>query len=275
MSVQVYAEMQKADSDRQTVSGNGTSPYLLARSTMLDEPVFDALCPILRGITHTLANLVMPAREYPKLIRHAVPESSPATPLIDNLEQTAERLGYVNETLVRLCHGNEGPWSRMDLAALTRQILVEFSTPDNNAVTVHATLEPVWVEGPPDALYYAVHNLCGNAFKAVEPVGELTVRTDRLTAGRDDAWWRLGVKPGAYARFSVRDTGPGVNPSCRATLFDPFVVMTPGDGLGLGLSMVYRTAVHLNGYMVYNPDCAPGAEFIMLIPDKTHEHGTS
>jgi signal transduction histidine kinase len=58
------------------------------------------------------------------------------------------------------------------------------------------------------------------------------------------------LKPGPYVALAVTDTGIGMPPEMVRRAFDPFfTTKKPGDGNGLGLSLVYGF-VHQSGGQV-------------------------
>ncbi len=95
-------------------------------------------------------------------------------------------------------------------------------------------------------------NLVANAAEAQAEAGGGTVRmvtasgelTEASLAGADVRSPDAG--PGTYAWIEVSDTGPGVDPSIRHSMFDPFVT-TRFIGRGLGLSAVAGIARTLGG----------------------------
>ena len=103
--------------------------------------------------------------------------------------------------------------------------------------------EIVLVDGP--RLRQVLVNLVGNAFKFTDR-GRVSVEVRRLPAGAAEAGGgRLGLG------FAVSDTGAGVPPEQRESLFLPFVqgdASTPrgGGGTGLGLA-ISRNLVELMG----------------------------
>ena len=244
--------------------------YRLAHSAPLEGETFDALCHVMRTLTHTLANVLMPAREYPALIKAYLPEESPALTLLDNLEASTEKLCQITKNIVALCHGNEDDPSDVDLKNLTRQVLADVE--DDLGAEVHTRVSlpqctpPPVVRGPHDGLYHLVRNLCLNAFEQMGDRGHLTVRIESLTACEGGVEQGLGVAAGTYLAFQFKDNGPGVAAECRDTLFDPFVSTSCTGGRGLGLSMVYRTMRHVGGYILYTSDDASGADFKLLFP---------
>ena len=79
---------------------------------------------------------------------------------------------------------------------------------------------------------------------------------------------RLSVsaeRTGDTIRISVADTGPGLEPSVRARLFQPFVT-TKASGMGVGLS-VCRTIVEAHGGQISAEDVdGGGAVFRFTVP---------
>jgi two-component system C4-dicarboxylate transport sensor histidine kinase DctB len=119
-------------------------------------------------------------------------------------------------------------------------LTVERPPADLAATTVrarHVQLEQVLV------------NLLQNAVQACETGGQIT----------------LAVTAGAQAvRLSVSDTGPGVPPDLRDTLFQPFVT-SKAEGIGLGLAISREIMRQLGGDLLHE-HIGPGARFIMDMP---------
>jgi signal transduction histidine kinase len=76
-------------------------------------------------------------------------------------------------------------------------------------------------------LRQVILNLIGNALDASGHGGRLKIRIS------DTRERRNGARPGV--RLTVADTGSGINPAVRKTLFEPFVTTKPDTGTGLGL----------------------------------------
>ena len=76
-------------------------------------------------------------------------------------------------------------------------------------------------------LRQVILNLIGNALDALGHGGRLKIRIS------DAHEHRNGARPGV--RLTVADTGSGISPVVRKTLFEPFVTTKPDTGTGLGL----------------------------------------
>lgn len=69
------------------------------------------------------------------------------------------------------------------------------------------------------------------------------------------------------AVLCVEDNGPGISPTCRPRLFDPFfTTKAPGQGLGLGLSIVHGLLTDAGGDITVTDSKDGGAAFVVRIP---------
>ena len=104
------------------------------------------------------------------------------------------------------------------------------------AVRVEIIGVPAWpVLCDPNQLESAILNLCINARDAMPGGGRLTLAIRSFTGQPvgDGA-------PGDWVRLKVSDSGSGMPPEVMARAFDPFfTTKAPGQGTGLGLSMLY------------------------------------
>ena len=93
-------------------------------------------------------------------------------------------------------------------------------------------------------------NLLENAAQAAEPGGVV-----------------LGVTTAATGRVAieVHDSGPGLNPQARRTLFEPTISFKRG-GMGLGLSIARKSALLAGGDILLVPGELGGAAFRVLLP---------
>ena len=140
-----------------------------------------------------------------------------------------------------------------DLNILVREIadLIE------RTIGVDIGFETVLALGVPTVLIdrsrleNALINLCINARDAIHDVyplgrglhqGRIVVETAGHDVGEDDADAR-GLPPGRYVTLCVTDNGAGMSRETASRAFDPFfTTKPPGEGTGLGLSMVYGFA---------------------------------
>jgi len=93
-------------------------------------------------------------------------------------------------------------------------------------------------------------NLFENAIEAMRNGGTISVRSKL---------------EGEALLVEVHDTGPGINPSVRGRLFQPFVTDGKKNGLGLGLALSRQTLLDHGGDMWIDSN-QPGAKFCLRLP---------
>jgi signal transduction histidine kinase len=94
-------------------------------------------------------------------------------------------------------------------------------------------------------------NLLDNALDAMPGGGEV-----RISAHLDSD----------SVRVEVQDTGPGIAPEIRASLFQPFVTLGKKNGLGLGLALSRQAMLDLGGDMWVESEPGRGARFCLRLP---------
>jgi CheY-like chemotaxis protein len=76
-----------------------------------------------------------------------------------------------------------------------------------------------------------------------------------------------GVRPGAYVRISVTDTGLGMDEATLAKAMEPFFTTKgPGKGTGLGLSMVHGLAAQSGGTLHIASEPGRGTTVDLWLP---------
>jgi signal transduction histidine kinase len=106
-----------------------------------------------------------------------------------------------------------------------------------------------------------ITNLVGNAVKFTQR-GEVVIEVGR---------------EGRYVRFSVRDTGPGISPQERATIFQEYK-QTKAErarrrGTGLGLAITRRLVKMHGGSIHLESEVGRGSTFKVLLPAWTERAG--
>lgn len=124
--------------------------------------------------------------------------------------------------------------------------LLEGSLPSSVDVIIPPADRSIAARIDPTQMETALINLAFNARDAMPEGGTLTISLDDTMLDTREAK-ELDIKPGAYARISVGDTGSGMDADTQLKVFEPFfTTKTFGTGSGLGLSMVYGF-IHQSG----------------------------
>jgi two-component system NtrC family sensor kinase len=78
---------------------------------------------------------------------------------------------------------------------------------------------------------------------------------------------RARAASATHARIEVEDDGPGISPTVRDRLFEPFVTTKEvGEGTGLGLAVCRGLVESAGGEIGVDPSYESGARFYVLLP---------
>ena len=118
-------------------------------------------------------------------------------------------------------------------------------------------------------LEQVILNLTLNARDAMERGGQLSISTSSEQLGKAfaDRYPGIEIRPGMYARITVKDTGVGMDAATLERVFEPFFTTKPvGKGTGLGLATVYGIVKQSNGYVWAESSPTDGSSFHIYLP---------
>ncbi len=176
----------------------------------------------------------------------------------DGLESTRHVVELV-DTLVQLA-------SRKSFATKTQPVSIQSAVRKavklaRTRILAKGTLEIVvpdgdtYVDGSEGALVLALMNLLHNASDAIPVRGQVSV----VCAIEAD-----------HVRVSVLDSGEGMAESVKDQIFEPFfTTKRPGEGSGLGLSMVHEVVKHAGGTIRVESTLGVGTSFVIELPRTT------
>lgn len=107
--------------------------------------------------------------------------------------------------------------------------------------------------GDENRLYSAIYNLVHNAIPEVPPGGSITIR------GCHDA-------PGQSIVLTIQDTGNGMSPEIRDSLFTDRVMSRKAGGTGLGTKIVKNVIDSHGGQIAVDSQEGKGTTFLIRLP---------
>jgi|GEM_PF-2003446 len=109
-------------------------------------------------------------------------------------------------------------------------------------------------------------NLYLNASHAMPDGGKIRIDTD-ITELDAELSAAFNLKPGAYVRVAVSDTGVGMDKNTQSKIFDPFFTTREmGRGTGLGLASAYGIVKNHKGAITVTSEKGSGACFMIHLP---------
>ena len=102
--------------------------------------------------------------------------------------------------------------------------------------------------------------------------GTLTIETRNIQVDDRTAKINPEISPGAYAVFSIKDTGHGMDRETMARIFEPFFTTKEvGKGTGLGLATVYGIVMQSGGHIQVDSEPGHGTTFSIYLPRAQEE----
>ena len=142
--------------------------------------------------------------------------------------------------------------------------LLRRTVPENVEIGLLAGEPPGYVLVDVTQLHQVLTNLVVNAAQAMPGGGRIELGAEQVAPELDEA---ARARSGDFIRFVVEDTGPGVLPELRERIFEPFFsTKPPGQGSGLGLSVVQGIVDQHEGYIRVCEGSLGGARFEVYFP---------
>ena len=141
---------------------------------------------------------------------------------------------------------------------------LSLTLPPNISIVSEAMNKSIRISGIPAALDRIISNLSNNALFAMKEMGgTLTFGLERETLTQQLITpYAPPIPPGQYAKFTIADTGTGMDSNTLERIFSPFfTTKAPGEGLGLGLSSALRLLKEGNAYLTVQTRLGEGTIF--------------
>ncbi|WP_151448432.1 hybrid sensor histidine kinase/response regulator [Lacisediminimonas profundi] len=204
----------------------------------------EALGQLTGGLAHDFNNLLasMSANLEILKLKTAASGSSELLRHIDDALVISERAAALTHRLLAFARRQTLAPQAIDVNVLVNSLTDMLQRTLGPSIRLSTELDPAsWiVRCDRNQLESALLNLVINARDAMPDGGDLRIETFNIELGADHARTFHDVAPGDYVVISVSDTGCGMTPDVAARAIDPFfTTKPPGQGTGLGLSMIY------------------------------------
>ena len=207
------------------------------------------------GIAHEFRNGLATIHGYGKLLDpSALPDAY--RPYVEGIRAETESLGEIVTNFLNFARPAQLTLSDVDLRAICERVAEEVR-PEARALGGDVTVRGTFgrLQGDEVLLRQAFSNLLRNAVEACSQ-SSIAPTVVIESAADDDR----GV-----ATISVDDNGPGIEPSARERVFQPFFTSKRG-GTGLGLALVQKIIVFHNGRILAGSSALGGASLRVTLP---------
>jgi len=230
----------------------------------------EAIGTLAGGIAHDFNNILTPILINAEMALLDTPQSDPEWEQWSQIMQGAKRAKDLVRQLLAFSSHKEKEFRPMDLVPVVKEAMkfIRSSVPATVEIHYQIASEDCVILGDPTRIHQVLVNLCVNAAHAmVKTGGILEVTLSEVVAGQQENSQHSEMPAGSYVKLAVKDTGHGIPPDIKDRIFDPFfTTQKPGEGTGLGLSVVHGIVKSHKGFIEVQSELQQGTCFNVFFP---------
>ncbi len=231
----------------------------------------EAIGTLAGGIAHDFNNMLAAIMGYAEMTLANVAQGSLAERNLEQILKAGHRAKNLIRQILMFTHEGEKEFQKVEIWPVVKEALklLRASIPKTVEISQNNRLTSDGVAlADPTQIHQVLMNLCTNAAYAMrERGGVLEVsladgdpRTETLSV-----YSKLRDVP--YMKITVSDTGCGIDPAIIDRVFDPFFTTKgPGQGTGMGLSVVHGIVKSHGGAVGVNSSPGKGTTFSVYLP---------
>jgi PAS domain S-box-containing protein len=228
------------------------------REAKIQSSKLEAVGTLAAGIAHEFNNILGSIVGHAELAEDELPSESKARSNIENIIRGSFRARDLIARMLAFARAGPVDAIPLDIVSQVREAiaLLRPSLPPSIDIDFQNGLREsgVVILADPTHIMQVVMNLCINAAHAMGNRGVIALALDRA----DDIEGRPRECAGGVC-LTVADRGSGMTPAVLERIFDPFfTTKAPGEGSGLGLSVVYGIVKELGGLVDVISSIVPG-----------------
>ena len=238
-------------------------------SRLLQAQKLETIGKLSSGMAHDFNNLLSSIFGSLHLLRNRVPDSDNVTKLIDNIENCSVRARDLTKGLLSFgkptAKRKEIVMPNFLLSELSKVVTQTFP----NSITFEEKIDNGLhnILGNGTEIYQILLNLCVNAKESIEGKGKIVLGASNLFINASNAINFPLLETGKYVKFSVSDTGTGIDEENLTKIFDPYFSTKQKDtGSGLGLYVTYGIIKAHKGHIDVTSKKGAGTTFDVYLP---------
>jgi signal transduction histidine kinase/CheY-like chemotaxis protein len=223
------------------------------------------------GIAHDFNNILFPIFAYVQMAINETTHDEKLQRYLKRVMGSAERAKDLVQQILMFARKGDQEKKPLFIQPIAKEALklLRASIPANIDIKQNIVKRSDPIIGSPIQLHQVVMNLCTNAYHAIreKETGCIDVQLFEQVVNESNVSQYPNVAPGKYLCITVKDTGVGMDDTTRDQIFDPFfTTKEPGEGTGMGLSVVHGIVTDHGGYIYVKSDPNVGTDFHVLLP---------
>jgi len=229
----------------------------------------EAVGSLAGGIAHDFNNILFPIVGMSEMLLEDLSPDSPEYESVEQIFKSARRGGELVEQILAFSRQSEHKMIPLRIQSILKEVLklIRSTIPTNFKLSQNIRADCGMVNADPTQLHQIVMNLITNAYHAIEVSGDAMSVSLKETILYGDDWPTCQLSPGKYAKMTIDDNGPGIDPAYIEKIFEPyFTTKEKGKGTGLGLAVVHGIVKEHKGDIIVSSEVGKGTTFNVFFP---------
>ena len=229
----------------------------------------EAIGQLAGGVAHDFNNILQAMLGYGEMAEEATEPDGMVHSYLGEVLKAGRRAQALVSQLLAFSRRQVLKMEDLDLNGIIADLMKMIQ----RIIGEHITLEFVpsgdlgTVRGDRGQLSQVLTNLCVNSRDAMGAGGTITITTSNATLDADFCAAHAWAVPGRYVKFSITDTGSGMDEATLTQAFEPyFTTKGLGKGTGLGLSTVYGLVKQHRGLVEVESQVGTGTMVTIYLP---------
>jgi PAS domain S-box-containing protein len=227
------------------------------------------------GIAHDFNNILSAIMGYTEICMLQAPKDTQIPRRLGRIMQACQRAMELVKQILTFSRQTKQERHKVQIYLIVKEALklLRASLPSTIEIRQEILSDSSYVMADPTQIHQVLMNLCTNAAHAMyKNGGTLSVKLDDVNLDKEDEKKFSGIKPAAYVRLTVSDTGHGIDRETMEHIFDPFFTTKKfGENAGMGLPVVQSIVRDHGGAVYVDSEPENGSTFEVLFPKTTIE----
>jgi PAS domain S-box-containing protein len=237
---------------------------------LLQQQKMEVLGNLAGGIAHDFNNMLTGILGFSELLENKLQERPKLQRYANEIKKAGSSASKLTNKLLSFSRRKQFQGIPLNVHEAIQTVVEILSHTIDKRIELFKRLEanPAIITGDPSLLQNALLNLALNARDAMPDGGKLMFATSNVSLDKEFCQKHTAsMNPGKYIEIDIKDTGIGMSKNELEHAFEPFfTTKSSGHGTGLGLSVVFGTITHHNGWVTVYSEPGMGTLVKIYLP---------
>jgi PAS domain S-box-containing protein len=229
----------------------------------------EAIGTLAGGIAHDFNNILSAIIGFAEMSIEDLPESDTSRYFSEQILKAAIRGRDLIRQILTFSHKREQERAPVRFSSIIKEArkFLRASLPSTIEIRLMVEDESSMIVASPTEMHQVLMNLCTNAAHAMRQKGGILDISLQEVSPENLYSPQFDIRNGACVKLSISDTGTGMTKEVMERIFDPFFTTKgPGEGTGMGLSVVHGIVKSHGGIVAVRSTPGKGSTFDLYFP---------